>query len=162
MTALIQTNRQLAIHANRQAVMQAILHRLRRDMAVASAVETSVSPDTATVPGPGPEPVATEESVESVRISTAKGTIQYRLETRLLIDRRPGSVSLPPEQTLSRIDVDGAERTWTLGGQVMELAVPTDGGARLLQVAIESLTIHATGPRRLRRFETTLCAGMAP
>lgn len=173
----MDTQRRLLLQADRQAALRSCLRQLRRDLAVTSAIEFDES---ATRLPADWHPIAKSVfraaaplrrpsdrmpmDLSPVRLNTPDGVVRYHLRVMAPLYAHPDDTTEQPapiQETLVRTGADGAERTWQLYGQSLELLPGPGDPRRLLRVRSTSRMKYGTGHHKIRRYETTLLAGGA-
>ncbi|MCZ6817235.1 MAG: hypothetical protein O7F76_11165 [Planctomycetota bacterium] len=152
MTLQFHTQKRLAAQTHRQFAMRAVLHHLRRDLAVATGIEWRQEDD------PLQTPSASNESV-SVRIHTSAGVVTYAILNAATGDTETAASLEATGRTLVRTDADGAVKTWDMHGQIVAIEPDSRRPAQLLRIRFESIMKYKTGHHKIRRFQTTIAAG---
>ena len=152
LTLQFHTQERLAAQTHRQFAMRAVLHHLRRDLAVATGIEWPREDD------PWQTPSASSEST-SVRIHTSAGVVTYAILKAATGDTETATSSEAAGRTLVRTDADGAVKTWDMHGQIVAIEPDSRRPAQLLRIRFESIMKYKTGHHKIRRFQTTIAAG---
>ncbi|MFQ5422761.1 MAG: type II secretion system protein J [Phycisphaerae bacterium] len=173
----MDTQRRIALQANRHAVMRSVLRHLREDLARTTRIEWEPGPTSMPADYPAPAKRAIHLArgdpsqslripidVAALRLHTTRGTVRYHIHEVVPLYRRPNNTtrrSAPPTQTLVRAAADGSTRRWSMYDMQLSLTAGKQAPAQLLRVRFGSLTQYGTGHRRMRRYETALAAGGA-
>jgi hypothetical protein len=172
--AQMSTHKRLARQANRHAVMQSVLGRMRSDFAAASQLEFEraacmpadmqevIKKGVHWAAGTSRQSLRLDVTAATVRLSTCGGTVIYRLRENAPLYDKPNDTNqkLPASpQTLVRVGADGDVTEWPLLGQTLHLSTDEDGPTNMLQVCFETRLRSEGGRETLRRFQTTLVAG---
>ncbi len=170
----LDTQRRLAVAADRQRALDSALRQLRADLMTATRIDFAAGPASATewsalarraardVTAPLRPSDRVPIELPPVSLHRPDGVIRYRLHVLAPLHERPDDTSerpAPIQQTLVRTDVDGVARRWKLYGQRLELMSDPSGSPRLLRVRCTSQMRYRAGHQSARRFETTLRAG---
>lgn len=158
LTVQMHTQKRLALQAHRQCSMRAVLTRLREDLSDASRIECRRDVDS---------PRSSEGVVQTapVRVFTSEGVVSYQVRddaSNALGMCDASGRSGPPRLTLVRTGMDGRVDGWDMHGLSVTLRPDPRAPAQLLRVRFESVMKYKTGHHKIRRFQITLAAGLAP
>lgn len=180
--AQTEAQARFARHAEEEMALASLLAQLRRDVAEAADMIDIPQSDIRPADRPAEEKARLHDETGdpsqslridwtpfSFRVKKPAGDVVYSLLERAPLYDRPIDTIMtaaPPLQTLIRIDADGHERRWHLGGLALKFRLRRGDAGRAGCAAIEVVaasTADVHGGIALRRsLQTTLLAGGCP